>query len=365
LDASNTASTTDLPEIEPRWKKVLPDTVDVHRVLIADGEGNPLLAALDPKGVRVFAIDDAGELTDSILIDPPPGHGDLRYTSIGRSETGPMARAALSLFWPERCETNLAARTCGVAEWVTFNGRVNDGFKRVQLNDEDLSARIVSDEHDHSFLLRRDNGGPYIEKRDAAGSVLWRQTAPAQVIDASFGLDGTALANDKFGAFTWNLTDSTGLNWFELNAEGAVEVFARISIDLHPSRHDEWSLRDTQGRQLLVGPSGVRDLMFLRVTPENLTATLFEVVREGYADLDATNLAMAPDGTVYVEERVGDREIGKRQPVMCRLPETGKLACFAVPKFDSFASFDQMVAQAGGVVFTLADTTLTRIDFPQ
>jgi hypothetical protein len=36
-----------------------------------------------------------------------------------------------------------------------------------------------------------------------------------------------------------------------------------------------------------------------------------------------------------------------------------------VPKFDSFASFDQMVAQAGGVVFTLADTTLTRIDFPQ
>jgi streptogramin lyase len=105
--------------------------------------------------------------------------------------------------------------------------------------------------------------------------------------------------------------------------------------------------------------------MFLRVTPENLTATQFEVVREGYADLNAMNLAMAPDGSVYVEESVGDREIDKQQPVMCRLPETGKLACFSVPKFGEFVSFDQIVAQAGGVVFILADTTLTRIDLPQ
>ena len=361
-------STKGLAELTPTWIRPLPNELvgrdQEQQLLLRDDREALFCLVPTADGVHVHRLDDSGDVQDSAVVSPPAGRSvpDAAGTQLFRApHTGPGL--AVQVFWDVDC--NEPGPRCDPHEWMLIDSDTMQPTQRV--TSIELAA---GDSHGNTYRFVKQAGDPSnpyaVEKRDARGRLVWKQTQLRGERPRADIFGGAMLADNQFvGLYNDGVSDDRDYtdNMFVLDEDGNALLHDRLfaSIEGHPML-----LQGTKG-PLLVG-TVASDFFLLHMVDVRGTWQGARVLQEDFTPLRVRAAAVDLDDNLYAFTVIGGRDLADQRLVVCTSPVTDAPTCYQLsPSIaDTIqVGYFQLVARRHGELYMMTRGELARIDLPQ
>lgn len=210
--------------------------------------------------------------------------------------------------------------------------------------------------------------GDQIDKHDARGNLVWRQTAflVLEHPDVSWMTHGALRANNELSVLvgsTASSSDDVSLELWRLDSLGNIKQRRLVAWG------GEWPRYaiDPEARDVLAGSFFEGDLVLMRVlADDSVQGNVIE--RDDYLELRPDGFELDADGAAYVTARAGGRDAEDISAMLCQLPVSGNVRCFTLGGLTAATSFSplvqDLVVPEPGVVYVRTGADLRRYELP-